>query len=370
MRPTEATIDLGAIERNVARFVGAIGPTEICAVVKADAYGHGAVAVGRAALAAGATCLAVALVEEGIELRRAGIRCPVLVLSEPRALEMVEVVEHSLTPSLYSGEGLAAAASAAAASGRGVLNVQLKIDTGMRRVGAEVEDAQMLARAIRDKPELSLSGVWTHCAVADEPDHEMTSVQLTRFDQVVAALRADGHDGFAVHAGNTAVALYHPAGHYDMVRVGLGCYGLSPNAAIGDELGLEPALRLTSRVAFVKKVRAGERISYGLRHEFDSDTTVATLPIGYADGIRRSYWRHGGEVLVAGERRPLVGTVTMDQTMVDLGPNTEVQVNDEVVLIGHQGNELITATEVADKLGTISWEVVCDLGGRVRRRYL
>jgi len=370
MRPTEATVDLDAIGRNVARLIDHVAPAQVCAVVKADGYGHGAVAVARAALQAGAAQLAVALVEEGIELREAGIRGPILVLSEPRPLEMVEVVEHRLTPSVYSGEGLAAVAAAAASSGGDPLSVQIAIDTGMRRVGAETGDIDLLARAVADKPELRLEGVWTHCAVADELGNDMTGVQLDRFDAVIDKLQGSGHGPLMIHAGNSAVALAHPRGHHHMVRCGIAMYGLPPGDGFGDMLELEPAMGLRTNVSFVKTVREGDSISYGLRHRFARDTVVATIPIGYADGIRRSYWRHGGEVLINGERRPIVGTVTMDQTMVDCGPDAQVSTGDEVVLIGSQGDETITATEIASKLGTIPYEVVCDLGRRVRRRYL
>jgi len=369
MRPTEATVDLDAISRNITRLIDHVAPSQVCAVVKADGYSHGAVAVARAALKAGAAQLAVALVEEGIELRNAGITGPILVLSEPRPLEMVEVVEYDLTPSVYSGEGLAAVAAAAASAGRGPLQVQIAVDTGMRRVGAEMADIDLLARAVADKPELELVGIWTHCAVADELDNEMTGVQLDRFDAIVDKLRSAGQESLVIHAGNSAVALAHARGRYDMVRCGIAMYGIAPGPGF-DDIGLEPAMGLRSRVSFVKTVRAGDSISYGLKHRFEHDTVVATVPIGYADGIRRSYWAHGGQVLVGGERRSIVGTVTMDQIMVDCGPDSSVATGDEVVLIGPQGDQEITATEIADKLGTIPYEVVCDLGNRVRRRYL
>lgn len=370
MRPTEATVDLAAIGRNIERLVAHVAPADVCAVVKADAYGHGAVAAGRVALSAGASQLAVALVEEGIELRAAGIEGPILVLSEPRPNEMVEVVEHRLTPSIYTGSGLAAVAAASATSGLAPLGVHLKVDTGMRRVGAEIGDIEMLARSVADKPSLKLEGLWTHCAVADEPDNEMTQVQLDRFVQVVEKLEGAGHDDLLIHAGNSAVALAHTSGHHHMVRCGIVIYGLPPSAELDDIVELEPAMGLRTEVSFVKRVSAGEAISYGLRHRFEHDTVVATIPIGYADGVRRSYTAHGGEVLIGGQRCPVVGTVTMDQTMVDCGIDSSVSAGDEVVLIGKQGSESIRALEIAEKLGTISYEVVCDLGQRVRRTYV
>jgi len=370
MRPTEATIDLNAIAHNVGVIKDHIGRANVCAVVKADGYGHGAVAVARTAVEAGATWLAVALVEEGIELREAGITTPILVLSEPRPAEMVEVVEHDLTPSVYSGSGLAAAAAAAETNRGEPLGVHLGIDTGMRRVGAEPSEVLLLANAIAAKPFLRLEGVWTHCAVADEPDASATKVQLDLFDDLVAQIHADGHEGFMVHAGNSAVALAHPRGHYDMVRCGIAIYGIAPAKALSGELDLRPAMTVTSEISFLKTVAAGDRISYGLRHAFERETQVATVPIGYADGVRRAYWRLGGDLIVNGARRRVVGTVTMDQIMLDCGPEAPAQVGDQVVFLGAQGDHEISATEIGERLGTIPYEVVCDIGRRVRRRYV
>lgn len=370
MRPTEATINLANIAHNVAVLSEAISPAQLCAVVKADGYGHGAVAVARTAVAAGAPWLAVALVEEGIELREAGITAPILVLSEPRPNEMVEVVAHDLVPSVYTGAGLAAAAAAAETNRGEPLPVQLLVDTGMRRVGAHPDDVGRLVEAIAAKPYLTLQGVWTHCAVADEPDAPATGQQLDQFDVIVAKLRADGYENLMVHAGNSAVAIGHRRGHLDMVRCGIAIYGIAPSGALAGQLDLRPALSVTSEVSFAKRVQPGDRISYGQRHEFERETQVATIPIGYADGVRRSYWRLGGEVLISGKRRRIVGVVTMDQTMVDCGPEGDVEVGDPVVFLGDQAEHSISAFDIAEKLGTIPYEVVCDVGRRVRRRYL
>ncbi len=385
MRPTSAVVDLEALSANAAELARRASPAELCAVVKADGYGHGSVAVGRAALAGGATWLAVALVEEGVELREAGVTAPILLLSEPRPNEMVEVVAHDLRPSVYSPEGLAAAAAAAATAGRH-LPVHLKIDTGMNRVGARPEDGLLLARAIVARADLELEGVWTHCAVADELDNPFTDEQLGRYEQVLGLLASrDGVRGpFRRHAANSALLLsagrpdvssIRRRGRYDMVRAGIALYGLSPGADLeGDLEGLRPVMGLRTEVAYVKTVRAGSAISYGLTHRFDSDRRVATVPIGYADGARRDYGLRGGQVLIQGRRRSVVGTVTMDQLMVDCGPEDGVSgegvaAGDEVVLIGRQGDESIAAEEVAARLGTIPYEVVCDIGRRVRRHY-
>lgn len=370
MRPTEARIALGAIRKNVQTLVAETSPAAVCAVVKADAYGHGAVATARAAVDAGAKWLAVALVDEGIELRRNGLTVPILVLSEPRPKEMVEVVDHSLTPTVYTGAGLAAAEAAARASNVAEpLAVHLKVDTGMHRVGAAVDEVDRLAAAIIEKPSLRLDAVWTHCAAADEPDIAATDEQLDLFDDIVAKLRTAGHVDFWTHAANSAVTLAHPRGIYDMVRCGIAVYGVAPSPALEGRVPLSPALSVVSEVAFLKTVKPGDRISYGLRHEFERETVVATVPIGYADGVRRSYWRLGGDVLIRGMRRRVVGVVTMDQIMIDCGPNSDVAVGDEVVVMGNQGDEEISARDIADKLSTIPYEILCDVGRRVRRVY-
>jgi len=370
MRPTEARVALGAIRKNVETLVDLAAPAAVCAVVKADGYGHGAVATARAAVDAGATWLAAALVDEGIELRRAGLKVPILVLSEPRPKEMVEVVENTLTPTVYSGAGLAAAEAAARAGHRpDPLGVHLKVDTGMHRVGAAVDTVDRLAAAILEKPSLRLDAVWTHCAVADEPDAAATDEQLDLFDDVVAKLRTAGHANFWTHAANSAVTLAHPRGRYEMVRCGIAMYGVAPSPALEGRVPLTAALSVVSEIAFLKTVKEGDRISYGLRHEFERDTVVATVPIGYADGVRRSYWRLGGDVLIRGRRRRVVGVVTMDQVMIDCGPDSDVAVGDEVVVMGLQQGDEIAAREIADKLGTISYEILCDVGRRVRRVY-
>ena len=380
MRPTAAEVDLEALEVNAAELARRAAPAELCAVVKADGYGHGSVASGRAALAGGATWLGVALVEEGVELRDAGVTAPILLLSEPRPKEMVEVVANDLRPSVYSAEGLAAAAAAASAANRR-LPVHLKIDTGMHRVGADPDDALMLARAVAAKADLQLEGVWTHCAVADELDNPFTDVQLERYEQVLGALVAGGLAPRSMrrHAANSALLLaagrpdaspLRRRGRYDMVRAGIALYGLSPSDGLeSDTGGLRPAMGLRTEVSYVKTVSAGEAVSYGLAHRFDSDRHVATVPIGYADGVRRDYGLRGGQVLVRGRRRRVVGVVTMDQLMVDCGPDGDVAAGDDVVLIGSQGDESIGAAEVADRLDTIAYEVVCDIGRRVRRHY-
>lgn len=362
-------IDLGAVRDNITALRGVAQPAEILAVVKADGYGHGAVPVARAALEAGATWLGVALVEEGVALREAGIDAPVLVLSEPVPDAAATVVEHRLTPVVYTPGGIDTLAKAVVDSGRDVpLAVHLKVDTGMHRVGVSPGEAVLLAERVGARTELVLGGICTHFAVADEPDDPYTAEQLVRFHAVLADLDAAGVRPPLVHAANSAGLLAFPAARFDLARVGIAIYGIPPVPELEDRAELRPALSLKARVSHVKHLEAGTRLSYGLRYRLEHDGWIATVPIGYADGVPRNLAEVGGEVIVGGHRRPVAGTVTMDQLMVDLGSD-EAAVGDEVVLIGRQGNSEVTAQEWAERLGTIPYEIVCGIGPRVPRRY-
>jgi len=239
----------------------------------------------------------------------------------------------------------------------------------MNRVGVSPADALEVARAVDRSPELELEGVFTHCAVADEPANPFTDVQLDRFEVVLAELAEAGIVPALRHAANSATAVVHPRGRYDMVRAGISVYGLPPAPGLAAELDLRPAMELRAEVSMVKRVPAGEGISYGLRHRTERPTTVATVPIGYADGVPRRLGLAGGAVLVGGRRRPILGVVTMDQLMVDCGDD-EVAVGDEVVLLGRQGGEAIAAEEWAERLDTIAYEIVCGIGPRVPRFYV
>jgi alanine racemase len=368
-RPVWAEVDLDEIAHNVKTLREVAAPAELLAVVKADGYGHGALPVSRAALAAGASSLGVALVEEGVALRAAGIDAPVLVLSEPVPEAAEAVVQHRLTPVVYTSGGVDALAKAVAASGTDdALPVHLKVDTGMHRVGCRVEDALDVAAQVVAHPELRLGGTCTHFAVADEPENPYTAAQLERFDAVLCLLRASGIEPGVVHASNTAGAIAWPHARYDMVRVGIGCYGIAPGPALTAAVALRPALSVKARVSFVKTVSAGSRISYGLRYETARTVRIATVPIGYADGIPRALGHCGAHALVHGRRVPIAGTITMDQLMLDVG-DLDVEVGDEVVLLGAQGDDFVAADEWAARLGTIAYEIVCGIGPRVPRRY-
>jgi len=374
-RPAWAEVDLGAIGHNVGVLRAAAAPAAVCAVVKADGYGHGAVPVARTALAAGARWLAVALPGEGAALRAAGIDAPVLLLSEPGPDEWDAVVAARLRPTLYTQRGVEETAKAVARSGSRALAVHVKVDTGMHRVGAAPESIPELVAAVEERAELSLEGLWTHCAVADEPGHPFTATQLARFAEVLAAVEAAGLRPPVVHAANSAAALDHPDARFDLVRCGITVYGLDPSAEVAGRLPLRPAMSLVAEVSAVRRVAAGEGVSYGLRRPVPVDSVVATVPLGYADGVPRRLSSVGGEVLIGGRRRPLAGTVTMDQLMIDCGPVGDpaadaVRPGDEVVLLGRQGDGRIGAEEWAERLDTISYEIVCGISSRVPRRHV
>lgn len=368
MRAARAEVDLGAIAGNTRVLAELARPAGLCAVVKADGYGHGAIAVSRVALRAGASWLAVALVEEAAVLRKSGIDAPILLLSQPRAGDVPAAVRYDVRVTVYTAEGVRAVAAAAREAGT-VARVHLKVDTGMNRVGARPAEVAALVDAVSACPELELEALWTHCAVADEPGHPFTDQQLDRFEATVAGLEAKGRRPPLLHAANSAAAIEHPRARFDLVRSGIALYGIAPSPALAGRLPIRPALSLKAEVSMVKRVRAGEGISYGLRHRFERDTTVATVPIGYADGVPRRLSLVGGQVLVGGRRRPMVGVVTMDQLMVDCGDDP-VAVGDEVVLLGRQGDEEIPADEWARALDTIAYEIVCGIGPRVPRVYL
>ena len=355
-RPAWAEVDLGAIAHNLRTLAALAAPAEVCAVVKADGYGHGAVEVARAALDAGAAWLAVALPQEGRELREAGIGAPILLLSEP--LEWGEALEADLTLTVHSERAIDALA------GTGCRPVHLKVDTGMRRIGARPEEAVSRAQRLLDAG-LDLGAVWTHCAVADEPGNPFTDHQADAFDAVLADLRAAGIDPPLVHAANSAATIAHPRLRHDLVRVGIALYGLAPSPAMQGDADLRPALSLRGRVTHVQRVVKGEAVSYGLRRPAPEDTVVATVPLGYADGVVRRLSQVGGEVAIGGHRRPFAGTITMDQLLVDCGPGSDVAVGDEVELIGDH----VTAADWARWLDTITYEVTCGISRRVARTY-
>ena len=357
VRPTYVEIDLDAIGNNVRALGELISPSLLCAVVKADGYGHGDVPVANAALEAGATWIAVALVEEAIRLREAGVSSPILLLSQPGADGVDDIIRWDLTPTIYSTEFLDAL------SGSGFMGApHIKIDTGMHRVGANPDALDRLIGAIDAKPGLEVGAVWSHFSAADT-DPLFTKEQIERFDRAVK-----GHDVPMLHLANTAGAVLYPEARRDLSRIGLGLYGLHPSSETADLVSLQPAMRLITHVSHVQRLHAGDRPSYGRIRELREETTVVTAPVGYADGFARGLSKEGS-VIIGGRRFPLAGAVTMDQIVIDVA-NEDVEVGEEVVLLGSQGDETINADEWAKRLNTISYEVVCSIGPRVPRRYL
>jgi alanine racemase len=326
-------------------------------VVKADGYGHGDVPVAAATLDAGASLVAVALVEEGIRLREAGIDSRILLLSEPEPESAGDVVRWKLEPTVYSDAFIEALADQGS-----MVAVHLKVDTGMHRVGAHPTEVERLAKSIRESGKLELASLWTHFAVADE-DPVYTSTQIERFDLLVDRL-----DPPATHLANTAGATLFPEARRSLSRIGLGIYGLHPCAETRSRIDLQPAMRVLTHVSHVQRLAAGERPSYGRVRALETESTVVTAPIGYADGFARAL-TSGGSALIGGRRFPLAGTVTMDQIVIDVG-DEDVDIGEEVVLMGSQGDVEIGADMWAAALGTISYEVVCSIGPRVPRRYI
>jgi len=370
-RSAWAEIDLAAVRHNVSVLAAAAAGAQLMAVVKANAYGHGAVPVGRAALEAGASWLGVARAAEGTELRAAGIDAPVMMLSDPPADEIDSVVDAGLATMIGDIRTLAPLGKASRDAAR-VVDVHLKVDTGMHRVGLAPESVPTAVDEVLTTDGLTFGGIATHLAVADDVDDAFTAQQLDAFRSVVEDLERSGRRPPLAHAANSAGVLAHPDSHFDLVRTGISIYGLPPGPGIAAHPPLRPALSVHARVSAVRDLEAGERVSYGRRYVLERPGRVATIPLGYGDGVPRRLGAVGGEVLIGGVRRPIAGTVTMDQFMVDVGAEP-VDVGDHVVLIGAQeGPEStgeITATEWADRLDTIDYEIVTGIRRRVPRVY-
>jgi alanine racemase len=359
-----ARVDLAAIEANTARMRRELrSGAALCAVVKADGYGHGAVPAARAALQGGATWLAVAAAHEARELREAGIEdVPILVLGALSPDELGVALAARADIAVWREELVDAIAA------RGGGRVHVKLDTGMGRLGTrDPEHALRVAAHAAGTDRVELVGAMTHFATADEPGDAFFGEQLARMQSWVADVR-DQHPGVLVHAANSAATLRDPASHFDMVRAGVALYGLDPFGEDPVARGLRPALSLSTWVAAVKPIAPGESAGYGRRFVAERATTVATLPIGYGDGFRRAF-TNNGEVLVRGRRLPLVGTVSMDNVTADAGPEPDIAVGDEAVLIGEQGGERITAEDLARRLDTINYEITCALLPRVPRSH-
>ena len=366
-----ARVNLAAIERNCARLRRELRDgAELAAVVKADGYGHGAVPAAGAALAGGATWLAVATAAEAAELRAAGLDAPVLVMGALSDEELPVALRARADVVAWDERFAARAAELAAAREGPAVAVHVKLDTGMGRLGTrDPAEARRVADAVARAGELRLAGAMTHFATADERDADdgFFEAQLERFATFAETLRSD-HPGLLVHAANSAATLRSAAAHFDLVRCGVATYGLDPFHQDPAARELEPALELRSYVAALKPSARGESAGYGRRFVAERDTVLGVLPIGYGDGWRRGL-SNNAEVLVGGARVPLVGTISMDNLTVDLGPAPSAGVGEPAVLIGAAGPERITAEEVARRLHTINYEITCGLTARVPRAY-
>ena len=369
-----AEIDLGALRHNVATLATHIGPQQLWAVVKADAYGHGAIECARVALQSGAQGLCVALVQEGIALRQAGINAPILIMSEQPAEQHRDIIQYGLIATLYN-EATIAQFARTANELEIMASVHVKVDSGMHRVGAQPDNTVRVVSLVADTQWLTLDGMFTHLATADVADTQFAQQQVSAFARAIEQVRALGIEVRHVHISNSASAIRRlDAGvGCTMERVGIALYGI-PGDARSDSFGatyqldLRPVMSVHARVSHVQRVSAGQGVSYGLKRPLEHDATVATLPLGYADGVPRGLWE-SGSVLIGGIRRAFAGVVTMDQVMVNCADDA-VHIGDEVVLIGAQGSEVVTANEWANKMGTIGYEIVCAISARMPRNYI
>ena len=361
MRPTRIEISQHALEQNVATFRRIANGRAIIAVVKANAYGHGMELCARI-LEPHVDMFGVAFAQEGVQLRAAGITKPILVLMTPTASDAECIVRAHLDVVACDLEVLAAL-NRSAQQQHTHIRVHLYIDTGMHRDGIMPDDAVRFAECCRTFDHLTLYGICTHFSRSDERDSTATSLQNQRFAAVLAELRAHGFEFPVIHAANTGAALLHPATHYTALRIGIGLYGIAPGETVAPEL--VPVLRLVTKVTALRRVQAGECVSYGSHYCARRDTTIATIPIGYGDGFVRMLTGKA-ECLIAGKRYPIVGAICMDECMVDVGADP-ITIGQEVVLIGNQGDESLPARELANRLGTIPYEITTLLNQRITR---
>jgi alanine racemase len=361
---TWAEVDLRAIEANI-RLILKQTSAQVMAIVKANAYGHGTVPVAKAALRAGATWCGVGRIEEAFELRRAGLDCPILLMGYTPPGRYDEAISSKLSITIWDYEQLQAAYQAAVRLGENA-RLHLKVDTGMSRLGVQPEDAFELARTISLTPGILYEGLYTHFACADESDNPTTQEQENQFIQLLESLETNSLVPGLVHAANSAASLTRPSAHFNLIRAGISIYGLHPSADCPLPPEFKPALSWKSVLSLVKVLPPGRGISYGHRYTTRTPERIGTVPVGYADGFRRT---SGNKVLVSGRRVHVVGRVCMDLIMIQLNGVPEAETGDEVVLIGTQGDECISADEVANRWGTINYEVTCGIGARVPRVY-
>lgn len=370
-RPTWAEIDLNRLAWNMRRFRELLpGDVQIMAVVKADGYGHGSLPVSEVALCEGAAMLGVASLEEGAHLRSNNITSPILILgyTDPRQNELL--LELDLIPSIFHWESACSLSRQAIGLGKNA-PVHVKLDTGMGRLGLRnTRDAVNFLEKVYSLPGITVQGVYTHFATADEEDGYFAREQLQHFEEILKVCREKGWKIKIKHAANTAASLKHPRSRLDMVRIGIGLYGCYPGGEVGwDLIQLQPVMSLKSRIVFLKEVPAGSPVSYGRTFFTKENTLIATVPLGYGDGYSRLF-SNRGFMLVRGQKVPVVGRVCMDLTMIDVGKVPFVREGDEVVAFGTQGAETIHVDEMAEQMGTINYEVLCNVGKRIPRFYL
>ena len=373
-----ADIDLGALAHNVRVLATESAPSEVWAVVKANAYGHGALQCATTALESGASGLCVALADEAIALRQAGVSAPILVMSEQPPEQHEDMIKYGLIATLYNKATIEHYASVAAQLGV-VCAVHLKVDTGMHRVGIDPQHAVEMAQLVAKETWLQLDGIFTHLATADVAGHEATSRQVSEFDRVCEELKQLALLPSRVHIANSSATMNHIGvaaqmkNAPTMTRVGIAMYGIAADAqsnsfGAATSEALQPVMSLKARVSHVQWLDAGEAVSYGLHRALKQRSCIVTLPIGYADGLPRGFWTTG-EVLIGGKRRSFAGVITMDQVMINC-ESDDVQIGDEAVLIGQQGDLQVTANDWARQVGTIGYEIVCGISARVPRNYL
>ncbi|MBN2840615.1 MAG: alanine racemase [Coriobacteriia bacterium] len=366
-RPAWVEVDASAIAHNV-RTLRALTPpsTRFLAVVKADGYGHGAEMAARAALSAGAEGIGVATVDEALALRGAGVGAPLLVLGEPPVDAAEILVREGIAVTLTSREmAIALSRVATLVASRAICH--LKVDTGMHRIGVRAEDAGEFALWLKDLPGLSIDGVFTHFATADVPGDWDFERQSVRFRRALDDIHTAGVRPGIVHAANSAATMLHPETHFDMVRCGIAIYGLDASPETKGRLELRPAMSVHARVSFVKRIGLGDGVSYGLTWHASGPTTIATLPIGYADGVHRVL-SNQMEILIGGQRCRQVGRICMDQLMVEVPPGLDVRAGDEAVIVGKQGAGAIVMGELSSRAGTIDYELACGFALRMERR--
>ena len=360
-------IDLAALTHNVKQLKNLLSPhTELMAVVKADAYGHGAVAVSQTALQAGASWLGVATIPEGIELREAGIEAPILLLGATNTAQQVKALAHwHLQPTICTAKQ-ALIFSEVLATLNQSLPVHAKLDTGMSRLGTPWEEATEFVQLVKRLPNLKLASIYSHLATADSPDPAVMREQHQRFKRAIEQIKIAGINPPSLHLANSAAALAQADLHYDLVRVGLATYGLYPAPHLQSRSNLKPAMQVKARVTQVKTIQAGTGVSYGYQFIAQRPTKIAVIGIGYADGIPRNL-SNKMQVLVRGQFVPQVGAVTMDQLMLDVTDIPDLEVGEVVTLLGKNGENQITADDWAVTLGTISWEILCGFKHRLPR---